>query len=317
MKRRKKRKMTTVYLMTGIVVLSLVIGLLVHYQLTAQQTAAKKPVTQEKEEKKEEIKEEIKEEPVQEEDEEQAEEVQNEEEPVNEEVPVVEQAPVVNEPVYEEPVYEEPVQEVPVYTPPALSAEFSDPYSLLVVANKKYALDYYFEPSDLRVVNATGNRTHYLRDCAASALETMFAAAAQEGITLVTCSSYRSASYQASLYNNYVAMYGTATADTISARPGYSDHQTGLAADIGDHDQATVFTQAMENTVEGQWLYAHAHEYGFILRYPKGKEWITGYSFEPWHYRYVGVDYATAIYNVSPDCTLEEYFGIEGGDYAY
>lgn len=167
------------------------------------------------------------------------------------------------------------------------------------------------------MVNATGNRTHYLRDCAASALESMFAAAAQEGITLVTCSSYRSASYQASLYNNYVAMYGTATADTISARPGYSDHQTGLAADIGDHDQATVFTQAMEYTVEGQWLYAHAHEYGFILRYPKGKEWITGYSFEPWHYRYVGVDYATAIYNVSPDCTLEEYFGIEGGDYAY
>lgn len=303
----RKRKMTTLYLMTGVFVLSLLIGLLVHYQLTAQQTAAKEPVTQEKEEKKEEIKEEIKEEPIQEEDEEQAEEVQNEEDPVNEEEPVVEQAPVVDEPVYEE----------PVYIPPALSAEFSDPYSLLVVANKKYALDYYFEPTDLRVVNATGNRTHYLRDCAASALESMFAAAAQEGITLVTCSSYRSASYQASLYNNYVAMYGTATADTISARPGYSDHQTGLAADIGDHDQATVFTQAMENTVEGQWLYAHAHEYGFILRYPKGKEWITGYSFEPWHYRYVGVEYATAIYNVSPDCTLEEYFGIEGGDYAY
>ena len=312
MKKRKKRKLTTVYLMTGVVVLSLMIGLLVHYQLTAQQTAAKEPVTQEKEEKKEEIKEEIKEEAIQEENEKQA-----EEEPVNEEEPEVEQAPVVDEPVYEEPVYEEPVQEVPVYTPPALSGEFSDPYSLLVVANKKYALDYYFEPSDLRVVNATGNRTHYLRDCAASALESMFAAAAQEGITLVTCSSYRSASYQASLYNNYVAMYGTATADTISARPGYSDHQTGLAADIGDHDQATVFTQAMENTGEGQWLYYHAHEYGFILRYPKGKEWITGYSFEPWHYRYVGVEYATAIYNVSPDCTLEEYFGIEGGDYAY
>lgn len=215
-----------------------------------------------------------------------------------------------------EPVYEEPVYQQPVYTPPSLSAEFTDPYSLLVVANKKYALDYWFEPSDLRVVNTAGNRTHYLRDCAASALETMYAAAANEGVTLITCSSYRSASYQDMLYNNYVSMYGTAVADTISARPGYSDHQTGLAVDIGDHDQATVFTQAMENTVEGQWLYAHAHEYGFILRYPKGKEWITGYSFEPWHYRYVGVDYASAIYSVSPDCTMEEYFGIEGGDYA-
>ena len=290
--------MTTLYLMTGVLVLSLLIGLLVHYQLSVEETATKQPVVQEKEPEKEE---------VQKENQEEKEEEAEEEETVQQEQ---------ENTVSEDPVYEEPVQEVPVYTPPALSGEFSDPYSLLVVANKKYALDYYFEPTDLRVVNATGNRTHYLRDCAASALESMFAAAAQEGITLVTCSSYRSASYQASLYNNYVAMYGTATADTISARPGYSDHQTGLAADIGDHDQATVFTQAMENTVEGQWLYAHAHEYGFILRYPKGKEWITGYSFEPWHYRYVGVDYATAIYNVSPDCTLEEYFGIEGGDYA-
>ena len=291
--------MTTLYLMTGVLVLSLLIGLLVHYQLSVEETATKQPVVQEKEPEKEE---------VQKENQEEKEEEAEEEETVQQEQ---------ENTVSEDPVYGEPVQEVPVYTPPALSGEFSDPYSLLVVANKKYALDYYFEPTDLRVVNATGNRTHYLRDCAASALESMFAAAAQEGITLVTCSSYRSASYQASLYNNYVAMYGTATADTISARPGYSDHQTGLAADIGDHDQATVFTQAMENTVEGQWLYAHAHEYGFILRYPKGKEWITGYSFEPWHYRYVGVDYATAIYNVSPDCTLEEYFGIEGGDYAY
>lgn len=294
----RKRRMTTLYLMTGVLVLSLLIGLLVHYQLSVEETATKQPVVQEKEPEKEE---------VQKENQEEKEEEAEEEETVQQEQ---------ENTVSEDPVYEEPVQEIPVYTPPALSGEFSDPYSLLVVANKKYALDYYFEPTDLRVVNATGNRTHYLRDCAASALESMFAAAAQEGITLVTCSSYRSASYQASLYNNYVAMYGTATADTISARPGYSDHQTGLAADIGDHDQATVFTQAMENTVEGQWLYAHAHEYGFILRYPKGKEWITGYSFEPWHYRYVGVDYATAIYNVSPDCTLEEYFGIEGGDYA-
>lgn len=310
----RKRKMTTLYLMTGVLVLSLLIGLLVHYHLSVEETASKEPVVQEKEPEKEEVQKENQEEKEDEPEEEETEQQEQENTVIDD---PVEEEPVVEAPVYEEPVDQEPVQKVPVYTPPALSGEFSDPYSLLVVANKKYALDYYFEPTDLRVVNATGNRTHYLRDCAASALESMFAAAAQEGITLVTCSSYRSASYQASLYNNYVAMYGTATADTISARPGYSDHQTGLAADIGDHDQATVFTQAMEYTVEGQWLYAHAHEYGFILRYPKGKEWITGYSFEPWHYRYVGVDYATAIYNVSPDCTLEEYFGIEGGDYAY
>ena len=160
--------MTTLYLMTGVLVLSLLIGLLVHYQLSVEETATKQPVVQEKEPEKEE---------VQKENQEEKEEEAEEEETVQQEQ---------ENTVSEDPVYEEPVQEVPVYTPPALSGEFSDPYSLLVVANKKYALDYYFEPTDLRVVNATGNRTHYLRDCAASALESMFAAAAQEGITLVT-----------------------------------------------------------------------------------------------------------------------------------
>ena len=200
----RKRKMTTLYLMTGVLVLSLLIGLLVHYQLSVEETASKEPVVQEKEPEKEEVQKENQEEKEDEPEEEETEQQEQENTVIDD---PVEEEPVVEAPVYEEPVDQEPVQKVPVYTPPALSGEFSDPYSLLVVANKKYALDYYFEPTDLRVVNATGNRTHYLRDCAASALESMFAAAAQEGITLVTCSSYRSASYQASLYNNYVAMY--------------------------------------------------------------------------------------------------------------
>lgn len=306
----KKRNTTTYILAITALTLMLVISLLIRYQKQKESAVISNPPTSENEKPKENIKEEENTEEEEKEEEPESEEPEPEPQPEPEPEPEPQPEP---EP---EPVYEEPVYQQPVYTPPSLSAEFTDPYSLLVVANKKYALDYWFEPSDLRVVNTAGNRTHYLRDCAASALETMYAAAANEGVTLITCSSYRSASYQDTLYNNYVAMYGTAVADTISARPGYSDHQTGLAVDIGDHDQATVFTQAMENTVEGQWLYAHAHEYGFILRYPKGKEWITGYSFEPWHYRYVGVDYATAIYSVSPDCTMEEYFGIEGGDYA-
>lgn len=306
----KKRNTTTYILAITALTLMLVISLLIRYQKQKESAVISNPPTSEIEKAEEKVIEEEKKEEEEKEEEPEAEEPEPEPQPEPEPEPEPQPEP---EP---EPVYEEPVYQQPVYTPPSLSAEFTDPYSLLVVANKKYALDYWFEPSDLRVVNTAGNRTHYLRDCAASALETMYAAAANEGVTLITCSSYRSASYQDTLYNNYVAMYGTAVADTISARPGYSDHQTGLAVDIGDHDQATVFTQAMENTVEGQWLYAHVHEYGFILRYPKGKEWITGYSFEPWHYRYVGVDYATAIYSVSPDCTMEEYFGIEGGDYA-
>lgn len=187
--------------------------------------------------------------------------------------------------------------------------------SLLVVANKKYALPDGYEPSDLRLVNTISTKDCYMKEEAASALENMFTAASKEGITLVSCSGYRSAATQDILYNSYVSRYGVSISDTISSRPSHSDHQTGLAMDIGDHDQATVFTSSMENTPEGQWLYQHAHEYGFILRYPKGKDEITGYTFEPWHYRYIGVEDAMALYNISPDYTLEEYLGIEGGDY--
>lgn len=188
--------------------------------------------------------------------------------------------------------------------------------NLLIVANKKNPLAQGYEPSDLRIVNCDTNYDGwYLRDEAASAIESMFDAAAAQGVTLICKSGYRSAEYQSSLYNNYVNMYGSYEADRISSRPGYSDHQTGLAMDIGDHDLATVFTTDMEYTIEGQWLYEHAHEFGFILRYPKGKEDITGYSFEPWHYRYVGITAATEMYNISPDYTLEEYTGLPGGDY--
>ena len=200
-------------------------------------------------------------------------------------------------------------------TPEPTSDVISNYTDILAVANKKNALPYSYEPSDLRVVNTLNTANWRLRDEAATAIETMFASAHEQGVTLVMCSGYRSASYQDTLYSGYVAKYGVARADAISSRPGYSDHQTGLAADIGDHDQATVFNQSMENTVEGQWLYAHAHEYGFILRYPKGKESITGYSYEPWHYRYVGVATAEAMYTISPNETLEEYLGVPGGDY--
>lgn len=186
---------------------------------------------------------------------------------------------------------------------------------ILSVANKKHALPYDYVPGDLRTVNVDRSANWQMRDEAATALENMFTAAGNDGITLVACSGYRSAVYQDQLYSGYVQSYGTATADSISSRPGYSDHQTGLAMDIGDHDQATVFTTDMKNTPEGQWLYTHAHEYGFVLRYPEGKEYITGYSFEPWHYRYVGIAVAEAMYAISPDETLEEYLGVSGGDY--
>ena len=200
--------------------------------------------------------------------------------------------------------------------PVIVADPFTDTDSLLILANKKHPLPDGYAPYDLREPNvASVYDSAPMRDEAATALEEMFAAAAEDGVTLLLGSGYRSQEYQYQLYSGYCDQYGCEIADTISSRPGFSDHQTGLAADIADHDRATYLTQEMEDTPEGIWLRNHAHEYGFIMRYPKGKDEITGYAYEPWHFRYVGRDYAEAIYNVDEFCSFEEYFGVEGGDY--
>ena len=121
----------------------------------------------------------------------------------------------------------------------------------------------------------------------------------RQGYDLPTLSAYRSYDYQAGLYNDYVARDGKEAADRYSAQPGKSEHQTGLAFDIGQLDDSFGETPA------GKWLAQHAHEYGFIIRYPKGKEHITGYMYEPWHVRYLGIDTATSVYQSG--LTLEEY----------
>lgn len=135
-----------------------------------------------------------------------------------------------------------------------------------------------------------------------AALQQLQNAAALNGYEMPLISGYRSYDYQASLYNNYVAMDGQAAADRYSARPGYSEHQTGLAFDIGKLDQNYGDTPA------GQWLAQHAHEYGFIIRYPQGKEHVTGYMYEPWHVRYLGASLASDVY--MSGLTLEEYLGV-------
>lgn len=120
-------------------------------------------------------------------------------------------------------------------------------------------------------------------------------------------SGFRSFNTQATLYQNYVNTYGQAEADTFSARPGYSEHQTGLAFDLLHTDGSLVV-----NSNEVNWIAQNAHRYGFIVRYKAGKEYITGYQAEPWHIRYVG-NLATDIYNSG--LTLEEYLGVQGGSY--
>lgn len=122
------------------------------------------------------------------------------------------------------------------------------------------------------------------------------------GYDIPLLSGFRSYSNQNTIYHNYVYTHGQEEADTFSARPGHSEHQTGLAFDVGKLDYAYGETE------EGKWLAKNAHAYGFIIRYPEGKQHITGYRYEPWHIRYLGVDLATRVYNSG--LTLEEYLGI-------
>ena len=129
-------------------------------------------------------------------------------------------------------------------------------------------------------------------------------AARKENLTIKVTTGYRSYNFQATLYNNYVKADGVKNADTYSARPGYSEHQLGYSADLTNAKNVSFGN--FENTNEYKWLQKNAHKYGFIMRYPKNKEYITGYMFESWHYRYVGVDIATYIYE--NNITYEEYY---------
>ena len=128
--------------------------------------------------------------------------------------------------------------------------------------------------------------------------------AQKEEISLKIISGYRSYSRQQTLYNNYVKRDGKKEADRYSARAGHSEHQTGLAFDVNSLEQSFGETKA------GKWLSDNCYKYGFILRYPKGKEDITGYMYEPWHFRYLGTK-AAELYNNGNWITLEEYLGID------
>ena len=159
----------------------------------------------------------------------------------------------------------------------------------ILIANKSYGLPADYNPG--------------LDSETESAFNTLSEAAANQGLDIYLSSGFRSYDTQARIYESYVDSYGQASADTFSARPGYSEHQTGLAIDVNSIDDSFA------DTPEAEWLASHAHEYGFIIRYPKGKESITGYKYEPWHIRYLGVEKATEVYNSG--LTLEEFLGID------
>jgi len=182
--------------------------------------------------------------------------------------------------------------------------------STVVLVNKKRNLPSSYAPKDLVVPNipfsfSGSSPKKQMRKVAATAIEKLFAAAKKDGIDIKAVSGYRSYSTQKSIFERNASIKGEAVANKTSARPGQSEHQTGLAMDISSASVRYDLQQSFGNTKEGKWLKANAHKYGFIIRYGKDQEKFTGYSYEPWHVRYVGVYIAGEI--TSQKLTLEQY----------
>jgi len=181
-----------------------------------------------------------------------------------------------------------------------------DPNNINVLVNKKYPLSpKKFAPKTV-AISGTDVR---LKASAAKAYSSMVKAAAKDGVKIRAVSGYRSYARQAELYNYYTRIYGQSYASKISAVPGTSEHQTGLAIDIGNKNKACGLQACFANTPVGKWAAKNAYKFGFVLRYPKGQESITGYSFEPWHFRYLGTTLAKSYKN-SGAKTLEAYYGV-------
>ena len=181
----------------------------------------------------------------------------------------------------------------------------------LMLVNKKHGLSASYKPSNLVVPNVpkVNSSKTMMTPEAARALEILFAKARQENIKLTAVSGYRSFDRQRAIFTSNTNKYGSvAAANRFSARAGQSEHQTGLAMDVSSPSVNFALTQSYAQTREGKWLKENAPKFGFIIRYPKGKEVITGYQFEPWHIRYVGKTAALEI--TSRNITLEEYLGI-------
>ena len=187
----------------------------------------------------------------------------------------------------------------------------SQPATISVLVNKQFKLPEEYTPSDLAAttipfVSYASDEKRKMRSEAANAIAGLFEGAIQQGVQLLGVSAYRSHQTQVALFNYYVERDGYEKARTYSAVPGTSEHETGLSIDVTGGDGKCAAEDCFANTPEAKWLQEHAAEYGFIIRYPNGKEAITGYQYEPWHLRYVGTAIAKEI--MSRGITLEEYY---------
>lgn len=188
--------------------------------------------------------------------------------------------------------------------------EITEPERILVLVNKEYRLPSTYVPDKLRIPQVPfpfggAHEKKHLREEAAQALEEMFTQAKADGMKLYAVSGYRSYQTQKRIFPTFALQVGFREANTFSAFPGESEHQTGLAMDVTSPDVDFRLVEEFGATPEGQWVAKNAHRFGFIVRYPSGKENITGYSYEPWHLRYVAREAAATIYHQK--ITLEEY----------
>lgn len=188
----------------------------------------------------------------------------------------------------------------PFYTNTKETTNLNTNYLLV---NKYNYLSSAYVPDNLEKLNYCTGKEIFLVKEARDNFVNMCSDMNKENLSIRAISGYRAYSYQENLYNNYVLKDGVEKADTYSARPGFSEHQTGLVVDV---DNGKEYYENFENTDEFKWLKNNSYKYGFILRYPQKKESITGYSYESWHYRYVGYDIAKQIYE--QDITFDEYY---------
>lgn len=207
---------------------------------------------------------------------------------------------------------DEDVQPEETVEPTPLPNELIDPASITVFIDKTHSLPADYVPESLVTpyINSTSDVIQ-VNEKAADALKSMAAAASDSGVTLYLTAGYISYETQDDYFNDRAGMVGEAEANKTIAKAGFSEHQTGLAFDFSDEPSGTNTTVAFADTDAGKWLIEHAWEYGFIMRYPEGKEAVTGYTYQPWHYRYIGKDVAKAIHEAGENYTLEEYYKIK------
>ncbi len=213
------------------------------------------------------------------------------------EVPLVQNDAIVE--IVEEPVVEEVVEEI---------IDLESDTSVVRLVNQAYPIDRTFVPSDLVIASVPSlHANQKVSQVVEKPLEDLFVKAKEEAnLDLMIVSGYRDYTEQLSLWYTYTEKYGLYKANRMDAHPGASEHQLGLAVDLGVVSRKCELYTCFDQQTGYDWLLEHAHEYGFILRYPKGKEDSTGISYAPWHFRYVGKQVATKIYD--SNLSMEEYF---------